>query len=138
MGTTQRFNLRSYGDDFQTGRCANGDQVLMGLLCPNLVLFRFDREGTLIGRELRPWSFPARRVGGIYEIFDPMFRTRLGEQITTWQAELGFSEEPITVCGFFDKEHWVGIDLPDDEPCAFIFWWAKDYWMNAAGKVVST
>src|SRR5215468_4820448 len=104
MDTTQKFHLRSYGDDFQTGRCANGDRVVMGLLCPNLVLFRFDREGTLIGRELRPWSFPAARVGGIYKIFDQMFETRLEEQITSWQAELGFSEEPITVSRFFDKE----------------------------------
>jgi len=138
MGTTQKFHLRSYGADFQTGRCANGDQALMGLLCPNLVLFRFDKQGTFIGRELRPWSYPAPLRRRIYMVFDPTFQARLEEQVTGWQAELGFSEEPITVNRFFHKEHCVGIDLPDDEPCAFIFWWAKDYWMNEAGEVLST
>ena len=138
MDTAQTFRLRSYGKDFRTGRSASGDQVLIGLLCPNLVLFRFDKGGTLMGRELRPWSFPAPFRNGVYAIYDPMFQTRLAEQIAGWQAELGFIQEPIIVRRFFDDEQWVGIELPEDENCAFVFWWAKDYWMNAAGEVEST
>lgn len=136
--TMQTFHLSSCGADFQTGRCASGDQVVIGLLCPNLLLFRFDKDGALIGRELRPWSFPAPWRNGVYAIHDPMFQTRLAEQIASWQTELGFTEERITVRRFFDDEHWVGIDLPEDASCAFVFWWAKDYWMDEAGDVQST
>jgi hypothetical protein len=63
MATMTRFPIRSYGDDFFAGRCANGDQALLGLLCPNVVLYRFDGDGKQIGREVRSFTpLPPRTV----------------------------------------------------------------------------
>lgn len=134
----QKFRIRSYEDDFYAGTCTNGEQVILGLLCPHVVRFRFDAEGKLLGCELRDWKFPAEHHAGIYAIFDPLFRERLAAQIQAWQSELGLNELPIEVQRFFDDQKCVGIEMPDDEQCSFIFWWAKDYWMNSGGEVEST
>jgi hypothetical protein len=138
MTANERFPIRSYGDEFFVGRCANGSQALLGLLCPNVVLYRFDSDGNLVGREVRPWNYPAERHGGVYAIYDPVFIARLAEQITGWQSELGFTEDRIDVAAFYDEELGVGIELPENDECAFVFWWAKDYWMNDQGGVEST
>ncbi len=138
MATVTRFPIRSYGDDFFAGQCANGDQALLGLLCPNLVLYRFDGDGNRVAREVRPWLYPAEQRDGVYAIYDPTFRERLAKQIADWQAELGFVEDRIDVAEFFDAEQCVGIELPEDDECAFVLWWAKDYWMNDQGGVEST
>jgi hypothetical protein len=133
-----KFTICSYGDDFFAGRCDNGDQVLMGLLCPNLVAFRFDSEGKPIGRELRPWLHPAEWRGGAFAIYGHIFQERLAEQMAGWQSEIGFAEQPITVEMFYDAEQGVGIEPAGSKHCAFILWWAKDYWMDSAGGVEST
>lgn len=138
MTSPRRFPLRSYGDDFSTGCCANGDQALLGLLCPRLVLYRFDSTGRPIGRDVRQWSFPAPQRGGVFDIFDSEFRRHLQVQIAAWKLELGFREQQIAVEEFFDPENAVGIELPEDKSCDFVFWWAKDYWMNSSGEVEST
>jgi hypothetical protein len=130
--------MRSYGDDFVAGHCANGDQVLLGLLCPNLVLYRFDGSGRPIGREIRPWSYPAVRRHGIYQLHDPAFRESLARQLADWRAELGLVDGPIEVEQFVDETQGVGMEPSEEGECAFIFWWAKDYWMNEDGEVEST
>ncbi len=74
----QKFRIRSYQDDFYAGTCRNGEQVILGLLCPRVVLFRFDVEGALLGREVRDWKLPAECRAGICAIFDPLFRETAG------------------------------------------------------------
>jgi hypothetical protein len=138
MAATTRFPIRSYGDDFLAGRCTNGHQALLGLLCPNLMLYRFDGDGNQIGREARPWRYPAEQRQGVYAIYDPIFRERLARQIAAWKAEVGFVEDRIDVAAFYDEEYDVGIELAQNDECAFVFWWAKDYWMDDQGGVEST
>jgi len=138
MAIAQRFRICTYGDDFFTGRCANGEQVLMGLLCPHVALYRFDGEGKYLGRELRRWSFPAKQNGTIYAIYDQDFQERLAQQISDWQAEIHFVERVIQVEKSFDKEQCVGIEPSDNSAWAFIFYWSKNYWMNESGEVDST
>src|SRR5699024_10327296 len=98
--TMKRFPIRNYGDEFLAGRCANGEQALLGLLCPNLVLYRFDADGNLIGREVRPWRYHAEQHQGVYAIYDPVFREHIDQQIADWQAELGFVDGRIEVEAF--------------------------------------
>jgi hypothetical protein len=136
--TNTRFRVKSYGDDFVTGHCDNGDQVLMGLLCPEVVLYRFAPTGEFLRREAQDWEYPAPRVGGIFQISDPTFRRRLAQQIASWQREIGFVDAPIDVNAFFDHEHLVGLSLPEDQECSHVLWWAKDYWLKATGDVQST
>ncbi|MFO0964158.1 MAG: hypothetical protein U0793_01040 [Gemmataceae bacterium] len=69
---TRLFPIQGYGDEFSTGVCADGRQVVMGLLCPHLVAYFFDRKGKLLGDEHRPWNKPAPRMGpdGPYNIYE--------------------------------------------------------------------
>jgi hypothetical protein len=136
--TERRFRIGSYGDEFAAGYCSNGDQVLMGLLCPELVVYRFTAEGVLRGREARPWTYPAPLVEGCYQIYDPEFQKLVSEQIAAWQDDMGFVDKPIDVCAFFDREREIGVTLPDEDVCDFVLWWGKDYWMSNTGEVEST
>jgi hypothetical protein len=134
----KKFPINGYGEDFFTGHCRNGDQVLMGLLCSNVVLFRFDREGRLVGTERRPWLYPAEQSAGICHICDAVFTKRLADQIGGWQEEIGFTTGRSEVEEFFDAEQYVGIELDENRGCTFVFWWAKEYSMDGAGEVEST
>lgn len=152
------YSLNGYGSDFYTGRIGDGRQALMGLLCPELVTFFFSPDGALIGREARPWDYPAPQFhgDGPYQIYDAEFRRRLEEQMSGWKSALGFEAQTIGVQAFFDREYYVGVEeLPGPEEeedwegeaevleawreqGVFTFYWAKDYIMSADGEVEST
>jgi len=167
MPEDRLFPVNSYADDFVTGVCDGGRQVVMGLLCPHVVAYFFDRDGFLLGDEHRPWNHPAPRMpSGPYQIYDKAFRTTLADQIQEWQQSVGYIACPILVRAFLDPQHPVGItllpdhlDLPEDElqelsaeeredtelereewlaAGRFVWWWAKDYWSAADGKILST
>jgi hypothetical protein len=119
------FPITSYGDDFVTGVCADGRQVVMGLLCPHVVAYFFDPDGRLVGDEHRPWNHPAPRMGlgdGPYQIYDKPFRAALDTQLREWQESIGYCRGPIRVRAFLDPRHPVGVtpvpdhlDPPEDE-----------------------
>jgi hypothetical protein len=160
------FALQTEPGDFETGRCADGRQVVFGLLCPHLALFYFDAQGNLLQAEFRDWEHPAPWRNGRYDIYDDAFEAAFAQQIDRWKAEAGFSPGTIQIKEFMDDAHWVGIQiLPEhyqdletsdefdneaerqeyirdrDEWIArgdFVWWWAKDYYMNAEGEVEST
>jgi len=134
----KRFRISSYGNEFAAGFCSDGDQVLMGLLCPEVVVYRFTPEGALRGREARPWTYPAELAQGCYQIYDPAFQERISEQMAAWRDDMDFVEKPIDVCSFFDGDREVGVTPADDEACDFILWWGKEYWMSNTGDVEST
>jgi hypothetical protein len=134
----RRFNIQTYGDDFFAGRSKSGEQFLLGLLCPNIVLFRFNAFGTVVGKESRPWQHSAARHQGIYQIYEPVFRELLSLQMSDWRTELGFIEQTIEIELFYDGEEGVGIQLPESNECACVFWWGNEYWMNEQGEVEST
>jgi hypothetical protein len=149
-----------------TGVCADGRQVVMGLLCPNLVAYFFDPKGDLLHEEHRSWLHPApRRGAGPYQIYDEAFQSALATQFQKWQQTLGFNRCAIQVRAFLDERYVVGIELfPDHlQPTAdewqsmteqerqdmqqarakwkaagtFVWWWAEDYWINPDGTVGS-
>jgi hypothetical protein len=160
------FPIQAY--DYETGVCTDGQQVVMGLLCPELVAFYFDSQGNLLGREGRRWSDAAGKIAGDrppYHTFNDEFKALIDAQRKAWQAELGYSPATVRVKQFHDDKYQVGIDiLPDHfediesrtwlseeqrqdyaESRAewladgnFVWWWARDYYMSADGKVEST
>jgi hypothetical protein len=156
----KRYPIRGYVGDFQTGIAADGRQVVMGLLCPELVAYFFTPGGDLIASEARPWGYPAPRWGGrddgAYQTGDPEFERRLTAQADAWRGEIGFQPSPIAVRAFFDRERWVGVeelpepgeaeDWEEDEETlnawraegCFTFYWAKDYLLSADGTVQAT
>ena len=109
----------------------------MGLLCPNLVAYFFMRDGSLIGRQARPWVYPAPGAEGRgYDIYDERFQSHLSEQVRGWKGELGFSPGAVRVRAFFDEEYYVGFEeAADDE---IVFYWAKEYFLAPDGEVEST
>jgi hypothetical protein len=151
--------------DYEVGICADGRQVVMGLLCPYLTAFFFDPQGSLLEKERRLWNHPAPWQNGCYNIYDTDFEAALIQQKSDWQSEIGFQPGLIRVKAFFDDEDTVGIEpLPEhylnlETPDEFedeeerqewirdrdawlergdFVWWARDYYMNSNGEVEST
>jgi hypothetical protein len=80
--TTRLYSIKNDGHDFFTGRCADGRQVVMGLLCPKLVAVFFDNKGAYLGCEERRWSAEAGKLAGRkppYDIFGDRFRALIAE-----------------------------------------------------------
>jgi hypothetical protein len=163
MSTGRLFPIKSY--DYLTGVCGDGRQVVMGLLCPHVVAYFFGRNGELLGDEHRDWITPAPWVPtGYYDIYDKKFLAGVADQIREWQRAIEFRKGTIRIRAFFDDRHPVGIcELPEhlsDEEIAncddneraeleksrskwirqgaFVWWWARDYYMSRDGEVEST
>jgi hypothetical protein len=94
--------------------------------------------------------------------YDPEFQAELARTLHSWQEEVGFEEEPITVKSFFLKDYRIGIQkLPVDcqafmdNPSSysqedqeefrrdierwmkegnFVFWWSENYHLNRDGE----
>jgi hypothetical protein len=102
----RRYAIQSHdGYGFYTGLTPNDEQVLMGLFCPDLVAFRFDREGNLLRTDQRRVPF-FQGVTPPYNIYD----TRIPPLIKAWQREMGFRSATIQVKKFFSHELYVGIE----------------------------
>jgi hypothetical protein len=159
-GQEQLYAIRPDEGYFFAGVTPGGAQVLMGLFCPNLVAFRFDREGNLLGSEQQPVPF-FQGVAPPYDIYDQ----RIQPMIEGWKQEMGFRPATIRVRKFWSAEHYIGIeDYPshfheilsdpsaDEEEKAdvresmerwdkdgqFVLQWGNDYWLDRAGRVVSS
>jgi len=147
------FPIQGYEEDFSTGICADGRQVVLGVFEPQLIAYFFDPQGSLLRTERRPRA--STRTESDYR--DAIYNE--------WKLELGFVSGPIYIKGFFDSEEYVGIELipehlqpeeiaaePDSELRGylaetragwleggnFVWWWGKDYWMSPEGEVEST
>lgn len=134
--------------------------MLMGLLCPSILVVRFDRDGFLVGSEQRPVPI-FHDMQPPYDIYN--------EQVEfvskAWQAEIGLRLAPIEVKKFWSTEHEIGIEdypvhfhevLSDpnadeerktyirsaieqwDNAGQFVLQWGNDYWLDRNGCVVST
>jgi hypothetical protein len=156
------------GCDYETGVCADGRQVIMGLLCPDVVAVFFDAQGTYLGCEERRWSAAGKLAGTKppYRIGGDRFRELIAAQTKKWQTALGFRAATIRVKKFWLRGCGVGIEeLPgwareietadwitdEDERQQyresrdqwiadgnFVFWWARSYHMSSDGRVEST
>lgn len=109
----KRFKLSSCGDDFTTGVARDGRQVLMGLLCPHLVVVLFDDQGVYLTTEVHPLSQepPRRENDGPYQIYDEAFRESLMSDIQQQQSTLGIREQTIEVQRFRVEDHCIGLDV---------------------------
>ena len=104
------------GGYFYTGRGGDGKQILMGLLCPNVVSLIFEETGKFLKMEMRPCRTPPHlnSKAGIYDTYDPAFVAGLNEQMAQWREELRFTPGPIVVQSFFICSEGIGIkDRPE-------------------------
>jgi hypothetical protein len=159
-GRERRYAIRPDQGYFSAGVTSAGEQVLMGLSCPNLLALYFDPDGALMRTEHRPVPF-FRGVTPPYDIYDD----RIRPMIEGWQAEMGFRPATIRVRKFYSDEYSKGIeDYPDhfadiladpeadeeekadvresmeiwDSEGQFVLLWGNDYWLDGSGRVVSS
>lgn len=163
MNEASKERLYPIGTDevyFGTGVDSGGHQRLVGLLCPNLVMFCFDQVGNLVRTEKRSVSF-FRDAVPPFDIYDE----RLAPLLEEWKEEIGFRPTAIRVKKFWSAEYGVGIeDYPShfdenlmdpntdedektdikesmklwDEAGQFVLQWGNDYWLDDTGSVVSS
>ncbi len=127
----QSFTITSYGNDFFTGVTSDGRQVLMGLLCPNLVAVFFDAEGSYLSHDVLDLTMLPPRMGvtgvswqtptgvesingireGPFKISDPTFQSSLANDIGSLKAKVGFIERPIRLRQFKLDGQSIGIEL---------------------------
>lgn len=151
-----RYPICPHQDVFDAGVLPDGQQVLVGLQLPELVVVRFSSEGMLSGVEVVASIAPKN--------------CSMAEQASTeldrWKAEVGYRAMTITVQPFFLRDRWIGIaDLPQhyqevlDQPEGFdedirgnllddirqwqlrgdfVLYWDEDYYLNKDGEVVSS
>jgi hypothetical protein len=161
---TQRYHIQNDGSHFHTGHMKNGDQVLMGVLLPELVCVEFDAQGNLrevVTREIARQFLPMRN--GIYRAENWILKALLQQ----WQEELEITSGTICVKPFEIPERGIGIrDLPDHyqeivngstqyldeeelraaqedirawlEHGDFVLCWAEEYYMDHDGELVAT
>jgi len=107
------YPIRDHGGDFFTGVCGDGRQVVMGLLCPEVVAVFFDAAGNHLGCESRFWGEEAAGLAGrepIYDIFGDRFCALIARQLKDWQGELAFRTATIRVKEFWAAGQSVGIE----------------------------
>ena len=77
-----------------------------------IILFKFDAEGELIGKETR--LRPAHRVTVRATYGFHRLPVEVPEELVHWQDESGFKHQIISVRQFFDQESGIGIrELPE-------------------------
>jgi hypothetical protein len=162
LGVAQRlYPIRSHEDyGFYAGVTPDNRQVLMGLLCPNIVVFLFNATGSLVETKQRRVHF----FEGVTPPFD-IYDGRIPPMIDAWQTEMRLQPGIIKVKKFFSLDlsvviedypsHFEAIlsdpqegedakiDIRDsikswDKEKQFVLIWGNDYWLNNSGEVVSS
>jgi hypothetical protein len=155
MAEEKQYTLRTYGADdgaarFYTGRLPDGRSGVIGVYHREIVLVRFAADGTLADVQTRPLK-----------------RGPEDKQALAWQQELGWQPGPIRVRRFMlpdqriyvaDYPPWAIVFRHDpyvyptpeeraqvrervrewEENGWFVFWWDRDYYLDADGNVLST
>jgi hypothetical protein len=156
----RRYPIKPDEGYFEAGITNNHEQVLFGLLCPDLVAFFFDSEGNLLRIEKRTLDF-FHDVQPPYNIYDG----RIPKHVDTWKRDMGLQPAVISIKRFFSEDLYIGIeDYPNhfednladpeaseeekddvrnsmqlwDKDGQFVLWWGNDYWLDGSGRVVSS
>jgi hypothetical protein len=113
---------------FFCGLDRNGVQSLMAARSRDeLILYRFDGRGELIGRQTR--LQPAGRITVGVRYGSHRLPVEVPDEFVRWQGEIGFEHRVISVRRFFDGESRIGIEeLPAHyrgflaDPWGYIRW----------------
>ena len=152
----QHYTIQPSHDVFDAGVIPDGQQVLVGLQLPELVVVRFSKQGSLTG--VTVFATVGSSNGSTAD--------QANAELARWEAEIGFRATPITVEPFFLLDRRIGIaDLPQhyqevlDHPESvdkdrrldllddirqwqvrgdFVLYWDEDYYVNKDGEVVSS
>jgi hypothetical protein len=161
------YTIQNYDDYYSTGTTGNDEQVVMGLIAPDIVIYFFDQEGFYLRQKSVPLPNPPEKdsESGIY-LLDSHFIARFADELAEVKRQFGYQPGPISIETFFDPKNYVGVssypsnyqeflDYPDrfseeekqayesyikqwdDDEC-FVFCWGEEYWMNSNGEIESS
>ena len=153
------YNLQSYY--YETGKNSNGQQFIIGLLCPNLVCIEFDQDGNFQELHIEEWLYPAPQFpnNGPYKIPDEIFVEVFEIQKEALKNKTGFIESKIQIREFeCNHAHWAqfpsgldALEYSDYSPEEFaqkrkdwvesglhVFSWAEEHWINPDGSLNSS
>lgn len=134
----QLFPISESEDDYFTGIAKNGEQVLMGLICPELVAYFFSKYGDLLKRETRTWKYPATVKNYVYDVENKNFKKNLDSQFNEWKNEIGFQPSIIKVKAFFDDQYSVGVEeIPKFLELGQNYSGSFSEWLNSFGETLS-
>ena len=152
---------------FRTGTLPSGGQVLFGVVIPDILVYRFDKDGQLLGRQAIPLEHPPawNPFTNSYDL-DRNYAEKAEAQIAALGASLDVRAGPITVGQFSDPDKGVGIqELPSEFMEAFVApdnftpdeqgqmtsnaetWrrsgryvlnWVEELWVSQDGRIVSS
>lgn len=157
------YNIQNDVYHYHTGLLENGNQVLMGVQLPELVMVEFNPEGHFVELAARDISGKLQRYNcGLYELDDDMLLVEL----RIWQSEIGLTPSTISVREFFFPDRWIGIkDIPEhyqdvierpedydeerrrqlqddirewSEDGSFVLYWNEDYYLSKEGELESS
>lgn len=155
------------GSRFWTGSTPANEQVLFGASLPNIVVYYFDRVGTLARKELLPLQTPLMiDPDSGYYLTGPAFMEALEREIGQTAVERSISLGAIRVEPFFDTDEGVGVkELPSDFEYflehpdkfagkdaeslresidqwrtdeSFVLVWGEELWMSKDGEILAT
>ena len=145
---------------WHTGHTSDGNQILFGLYCPDLVAYVFNAAGDLVETQKRPLDF-LLESSPPYNIYNPRIELRQ----EAWKQQLGVRSGLIRVHKFLDNCRGIGIeDYPEyfdlaTEPSNisdgmkseieesrrtwekegnFVLRWGNDYWLDRNGEIESS
>jgi hypothetical protein len=155
------YNLGSNPSVFYAGRINNGNQVLIGVQLPEIVIVEFDTQGNFL-----TFSVQDLPEGG-QDSTSRAYNLEMSEiPLQVIQETLGFTPSIIAIKRFFLEDRWIGIeDLPDHyqdvidypenydeerlqelredirswrENGDFVFFWCEDYYIDRDGDIASS
>jgi hypothetical protein len=160
------YPIQNDANYFWTGRDLQNDQVILGLLAPDVVVYHFDGEGKYMRKEVISLAHPPTKeqYTGIYRL-DSEFMTQFSSELDEIKSRVGYRPGAVSIQSFFDPTHHVGLmaypstyqeflDFPErfseqqkkayglhlekwTNDRNFVFCWAEEYWMNHQGEIES-
>jgi hypothetical protein len=164
-GDAMKYPIQNEGMRFWAGKNAQGEQFLFGPSLPNIELFRFDRQGRFLGKEVREMShLPSWNAKARVYNTGAGFISLMEKEIEAIRQELGIELGTVTVEEFEDEESAVAIlafpseyeeyrENRDEYSAAdrkafdsyieewikkgrFVFVWGEEHWMTKDGEML--
>jgi hypothetical protein len=116
----ETFTVDSYLDNYLTGTLHSGNQILVGILLPNIWVYTFDSTGVPIGRDRHPLSYLPPKIDDIYKIYSEEARNGLSKCLNDFASSIKLTAGNILIYEFFDDDNYVGITRYSSEIENFI------------------
>jgi hypothetical protein len=162
----EKFIVDSCPDRYLTGIIPSANQIIMGILLPNIWIYTFDNAGFPIQRNRYPLSYLPPQIDGIYRIYNKEAEDGLSKCLNDLANSIELIIKNIEIREFFDDDNYVGItrysseienfienkeELDEEEQIQMaeqleewnkngyaVMCWCEEYTINNQGKVIDS